>query len=237
MPSRTSPANHPALLKPQHCPYTLNLIAYDKDNQATTPSDTSPVLNATSKSMYNKLAVVYYTTPTQMTQPFSWQCQPLPCNKMPWLKKTLCASTNSLTTYGHTQIQKSDTERLTWYWMYTWIPSTSVPPRHKVMQEVVFFLCSIPRDSEPIIINGAIHITCTILKLVAVSAAEAELGKLFLNAQEDKVSQLVLKELGHLQPSTPIHIDNTTTVGIVNNTTKRQRPQAMEMWYFWLLDS
>ena len=105
------------------------------------------------------------------------------------------------------------------------------------MQEVVFFLCSIPRDSEPIIINGAIHITCTILKLVAVSAAEAELGKLFLNAQEDKVSQLVLKELGHLQPSTPIHIDNTTTVGIVNNTTKRQRPQAMEMWYFWLLDS
>jgi hypothetical protein len=83
-----------------------------------------------------------------------------------------------------------------------------------------FFLGSIPRDTEPIIINGAIHITCTILKLVAASAAEAELGALFLNAQEAKVIRIVLKELGHPQPPTPIHVDNTTTVGIVNNTIK-----------------
>ena len=47
-----------------------------------------------------------------------------------------------------------------------------------------FFLRSIPQDAEPIIINGAIHVTCTILKLVAASATEAELGALFLNAQE-----------------------------------------------------
>jgi len=99
-----------------------------------------------------------------------------------------------------------------------------------------FFLGSIPRDAEPIIINGAIHITCTILKLVAALAAEAELGALFLNAQEVKVIRLVLKELGHPQPPTPIHVDNTTTVGIANNTIKRQRSRAMEMRYFWLLD-
>jgi hypothetical protein len=85
-----------------------------------------------------------------------------------------------------------------------------------------FFLGSIPRDSEPIFINGAIHITCTICKLVAALAAKAELGALFLNAQEAKVIQLVLEELGHLQPPTPIHINNTTTVGIVNNKIKRQ---------------
>ena len=86
-----------------------------------------------------------------------------------------------------------------------------------------FFLGSLPRDGDPIKLNGAIHVTCTILKLVAASAAEAELGALFLNAQEAKVIQLVLAELGHPQPPTPIHIDNTTTVGIVNNTIKRQR--------------
>jgi hypothetical protein len=66
--------------------------------------------------------------------------------------------------------------------------------------------------------------------------AEAELGALFLNAQEAKAMQLVLEELGHPQPPTPIHIDNTTTVGIVNNTIKQQCSQAMEMRYFWLLD-
>jgi hypothetical protein len=86
-----------------------------------------------------------------------------------------------------------------------------------------FFLGSIPQDGDPIKLNGAIHITCTILKLVAASAAEAELGALFLNAQEVKVLRLILMELRHPQPPTPIHIDNTTTVGNVNNTIKQQR--------------
>ncbi len=50
-----------------------------------------------------------------------------------------------------------------------------------------FFLGSIPQDGDPINMNGASHITCTILKLVAASTAEAEIGALFLNAQESKV--------------------------------------------------
>ncbi len=99
-----------------------------------------------------------------------------------------------------------------------------------------FFLGSIPVNGDPIKLNGTIHITCTILKLVAALAAEAELGALFLNAQEAKVLRLTLAKLGHPQPPTPIHIDNTTTVGIVNNTIKRQCSRAMEMRYFWLLD-
>jgi hypothetical protein len=37
-----------------------------------------------------------------------------------------------------------------------------------------FFLGSIAQDGDPIKLNGTIHITCTILKLVAASAAEAE---------------------------------------------------------------
>ena len=67
-------------------------------------------------------------------------------------------------------------------------------------------------------------------------AAEAELGALFLNAREAKILRLTLHELGHPQPPTPIHVDNTTVTGIVNNTIKRQRSRSMEMRYFWLLD-
>jgi hypothetical protein len=62
------------------------------------------------------------------------------------------------------------------------------------------------------------------------------LGALFLNAQDAKVLRLTLAKLGHPQPPTPIHIDNTTTGGIVNNTIKRQWSGAMEIQYFWLLD-
>ena len=48
---------------------------------------------------------------------------------------------------------------------------------------------------------------------------------------------LKLLEMGHPQPVIPIHYDNTTAVGIVNNTMERQRSRAMEMRCFWLLDS
>ena len=61
------------------------------------------------------------------------------------------------------------------------------------------------------------------MRLVAASAAEAELGALFLNTHEAKVIRLTLHELGYKQPPTPIHIDNTTAVGIVNNTIKCQQ--------------
>jgi len=99
-----------------------------------------------------------------------------------------------------------------------------------------FFLGNLPRADKPIFLNGAVNILCTVLKFVAASAAEAELGALFLNAKEAKIIRLTLEELGHPQPPTPIHVDNSTTVGIVNNTIKRQKSRSMEMRYFWLLD-
>jgi hypothetical protein len=89
-----------------------------------------------------------------------------------------------------------------------------------------FFLVSLPINGNPIKLNGTIHITCTILKLIAAFAAKAKLGALFFNAQEAKVLCLTLDELGHPQPPTPIHFNNTTTVGIVNNTIKQQHSRV-----------
>jgi len=86
-----------------------------------------------------------------------------------------------------------------------------------------FFLGSLPKHGLPIQLNGAIHVNCTVLKLVATPTAYAELGALFHNAQEAKIICLTFHEMGHPQLATPIHIDNTTAVGIVNSTTKLQR--------------
>eukprot|EP00804_Cyclotella_cryptica_P022068 CCRYP_000971-RA/>CCRYP_000971-RA protein AED:0.46 eAED:0.62 QI:0/0/0/1/0/0/2/0/132 len=74
------------------------------------------------------------------------------------------------------------------------------------------FLGSLPQPDKPILLNGIIHVLCTILSFVAASAAEAKLGVLFLNAKEAKVMRLTLEELGHPQPPMPIHVDNSTTV-------------------------
>ena len=62
------------------------------------------------------------------------------------------------------------------------------------------------------------------------------IGCPFLNARESKVLRITLQKLGHPQLPTPIHVDNMTAVGIVNNTIKRQRSRAMEMRYLWLLN-
>ena len=56
-----------------------------------------------------------------------------------------------------------------------------------------FFLGIIPVNGQPIKLNGNIHITCAILKLVAASAVEAELGALFLNAREAKLLRITLQ--------------------------------------------
>jgi hypothetical protein len=68
-------------------------------------------------------------------------------------------------------------------------------PRARSRAAGYFFLGSMPTDGQPIFLNGAIQVICTILKFVAASAAEAELGALFLNAKEAKIIRLTLQEL------------------------------------------
>ena len=70
---------------------------------------------------------------------------------------------------------------------------------------------------------------CDILKFVVASAAEDELGALFLNCKEGRIMRLTLQKMGHPQPATPIHCDNMTATGIANDTIKKQRSRSMEM--------
>jgi len=92
-----------------------------------------------------------------------------------------------------------------------------------------FFMGWSPKDGDPIRLNGAFFTLCAILRFVVASAAEAELGALFLNCKEGMIFCMTLEELGHPQPKTPVHCDNATAVGIANNTVKRQRSRSMEM--------
>jgi hypothetical protein len=88
-----------------------------------------------------------------------------------------------------------------------------------------FFMGWNAKDSNPIKLNGPFFTLCAILCFVVTSAAEAELGALFLNCKEGMIFQTTLEELGHPQPKTQIHCDNATTVSIPNNTNKRQHSQ------------
>jgi hypothetical protein len=65
--------------------------------------------------------------------------------------------------------------------------------------------------------NGAILTIVQIIKAVMASAAEAELGALFINAKEAAYIRNILHEMGHPQPPTPIQTNNTTAEGVLNN--------------------
>ena len=84
--------------------------------------------------------------------------------------------------------------------------------------------------------NGAVLNLSTIIDAVMSSAAEAELGALYINAREAVPMRILLEEMGHPQPKTPMQMDNSTALGVVTNTIQPKRTKAMDMRFHWLRD-
>ena len=99
-----------------------------------------------------------------------------------------------------------------------------------------FYLGWNQNNDDPQKINGAVDVSASLLPLVAISAAEAKLGRTFYNAKKGKILRLRLEEMGYKQGPTMIFVDNNTASGIYNSTIKRQRSRAMNGQYFWLID-
>jgi hypothetical protein len=86
--------------------------------------------------------------------------------------------------------------------------------------------------TQPIKLNGAFFTPCAILQFVVASAAEAELGALFLNCKQATIFQLTIEGIDHLQLPTPVNCNNSTVVGIAYNTVKQQCSRSMNMRCF-----
>ena len=76
-------------------------------------------------------------------------------------------------------------------------------------------------NNDPPHNNGAILTNATIIKAVMSSAAEAELGALYLNAKEAIYICQILHEMGHPQPHTPIQTDNTMAEGVIKKKSAK----------------
>jgi hypothetical protein len=82
--------------------------------------------------------------------------------------------------------------------------------------------------------NGAILNISKIMKGVMSSAADAELGALYINACKAVPISNLLQEMGHKQPKTPIQTNNSTASGVVNSNIQPQQTKAMDMRFYWL---
>ncbi len=89
------------------------------------------------------------------------------------------------------------------------------------------------KDEIPIN-NGAVLNISQIIRAVMSSAAEAELGALFIKAKTAVSMRHTLNELGHLQPYTPMQTDNATAHALLTNKILPKALKAMDMRFHWL---
>jgi hypothetical protein len=79
---------------------------------------------------------------------------------------------------------------------------------------------------------------CQTLKNVVSSAAESEMGGLFVNGQYIIPVRTTLVAMGHPQPKngTPLKTDSATSLGIVKNFMQPKRSKSWDMRYHWIQD-
>jgi hypothetical protein len=168
--------SHVAPLKPQHCLYAPNPIKYGKDNQASFPLDESPCLNKAQKKRIQKNvgSFLYYARAVDPT--ILMALLQIALQQMAPTENTM-KPVNQFLGYMWTH-----SDAIIWYHASDMIlnvhsdASYLSAPKACSRAGGYFFLGSIPQDGDLIKLNGAIHITCAILKLVAAPTAEAELG-------------------------------------------------------------
>ena len=86
-----------------------------------------------------------------------------------------------------------------------------------------FFLS---RDDPVPADNGAILVISHVIKTVMTSAAEAELGTLYINAREAIYIRNILEAMGHPQPHTPVQTYNSTAETEANQGNEYAIPLA-----------
>ena len=70
------------------------------------------------------------------------------------------------------------------------------------------------------------------MRNIMLSAAEAEYGNIFVNAQTDVPIRTTLTEMGWKQGPMAIQVDNSTAVGISTKDFCQNKSKAMDMRFY-----
>eukprot|EP00804_Cyclotella_cryptica_P019220 CCRYP_006117-RA/>CCRYP_006117-RA protein AED:0.10 eAED:0.09 QI:0/0/0/1/0/0/4/0/1232 len=223
--------HHPVPIKPQHQPYPHTPRTYGAKQQFVDTADDSALLSNTDKTFVQEVIGV-----------FLYYARAVDCTMLPALGSLATqqsAPTQNTMSKIHQFLDYAMTHPDA---MITYRASNMILAVHSdasYLSETKarsragghFFLSEddpSPRN------NGAILTLAQIIKPVMSSAAEAELGALYINARETIPQRHLLNELGHPQPPTPIQIDNSTALGVVTNIIQPKRTKAMDMRFHWL---
>ena len=173
--------------KPQHAPFPIPARKFGKAAQQPEPPDESPLIDDEEKTDVQRVigTFLYYARAIDSTiQPGlstlageQSKAKKETVRKMKWLMDYLATHPNATIRYRASDMVlnvHSDASYL-----------SERGARSRAAG--YFFLGWAPVDGEPIRLNGAIIVVSAILRCVAASAAEDELGALFLNMKEAQI--------------------------------------------------
>jgi hypothetical protein len=222
---------HQPPAKPQLQPYPHTIPTYGAAVQYAKAADTSPAATKAKEKYIRQVigVLLYYgravdsTIITGLSSLAAAQAKPTThtLSLVKWLLDYAATNPNAILTYKKSNMVlavHSDASYLS-------EPSA----RSRVGGH---FFCSTNTADPPN--NGAVLNISKILKAVMSSAAEAELGALYINAREAIPMRHLLEEMGHKQPPTPMQTDNSTAHGVVTNNIQPRRTKAMDMRFHWL---
>jgi hypothetical protein len=226
--------NHSRPNKPQNQPYPHVPPKYGAKVQYAMPEDTSPKLSKEDKKFIQEVTgtFLFYaraidsTMLTALSALASEQADPTEAT-MTKCKQFLdyaASQEDAVVTYKASDMKlavHSDASYLS-------------EPKARSRAGGHFFLTKKENDTHPD--NGAVLNLAKIIKAVMSSAAEAELGALFINAKQAIPIRHTLEELGHPQGRTPMQTDNSTADGVVNGKIQPKATKAMDMRFYWLKD-
>ena len=207
IPKLLTKLKHPAPKHKQFSPHTWTTPTYGQKRQYAKIEKDSPYLDAKETKKIQQIAgsTLYYSKALDhsalpaLTEIQSSQAKPTTetQNKIQHLLDYFHSNPNTIIRYKASK-------------MILYVDSDAaylVMPRAKSRIAGHYYLSD--ENGTP---NGPLHVNCRILPHVTASAAETETATMFYNAQLAIFIRRVLQSIGHPQPPTTIHADNTTAI-------------------------
>jgi hypothetical protein len=199
--------HHQKPTKLQHQPYPHAPVKYREKVQYAAPVDNSPELDKAGKKFIQEVTGTFLFYARAVDATMLTALSSLAAEQANPTKRTM-EKTLQFLDYAVSQDDAVVTYRKSDMILAVHSDASYLSePKAKSCAGGHFFLSENDKDPKD---NGALHVVAKIIKQVMSSAAEAELGGLFINAKTAVPIRTTLEELGHKQPPTPIQTDNST---------------------------
>jgi hypothetical protein len=175
---------HKMATKSQHCPYSPAPKQYSVGAQTPLPNDDSPKLSANEIKEIQQIvgSILYYARAVNSTVLMALSS--IASEQTKGITSTMAKAKqllDYLATHPDATVRfRASDMVLNIHSNASYLSETNAQSRACSH----FFLGWEPKDGDPIKLNGPFLTLCTILFFVVASAAEAELGALFLNCKE-----------------------------------------------------